>query len=35
LAPELFNMVCEKSYRQVESGQYRMRDRRATPERML
>ena len=33
--PELFNMVCEKFFHQVESGQYRMRDPRATPERML
>ena len=33
--PELFNMVCEKFFHQVESGQYRMRDPRATPERIL
>ena len=33
--PELFNMMCEKFVHQVESGQYRMRDPRATPERML
>lgn len=33
--PELFNMLCEKFFHQVESGQYRMRDPRATPERML
>lgn len=33
--PELFNMMCEKFFHQVESGQYRMRDPRATPERML
>ena len=33
--PDLFNMVCEKFFHQVESGQYRMRDPRATPERML
>ena len=33
--PELFNLVCEKFFHQVESGQYRMRDPRATPERML
>ena len=33
--PELFNMVCEKFFHQVESGQYRMRDPRATPDRIL
>jgi pimeloyl-ACP methyl ester carboxylesterase len=33
--PELFNLVCEEFFHQVESGQYRMRDPRATPERML
>ena len=33
--PELFNMLCERFFHQVESGQYRMRDPRATPERML
>ena len=33
--PELFNMACEKFFHQVESGQYRMRDPRATPERTL
>jgi pimeloyl-ACP methyl ester carboxylesterase len=33
--PELFNLLCEKFFHQVESGQYRMRDPRATPERML
>jgi pimeloyl-ACP methyl ester carboxylesterase len=33
--PELFNMMCEKFFHQVESGQYRMRDPRATPGRML
>jgi len=33
--PELFNMMCEKFFHQVESGQYRMRDPRATPERIL
>ena len=33
--PELFNMMCEKFFHQVESGRYRMRDPRATPERML
>ncbi len=33
--PELFNMVCEKFFHQVESGQYRLRDPRATPQRML
>ena len=31
--PELFNMLCEKFFHQVESGQYRMRDPRATPDR--
>lgn len=33
--PELFNMFCEKFFHQVESGQYRLRDARAVPERML
>lgn len=33
--PEMFNTVCEKFFHQVESGQYRMRDPRAIPERML
>ena len=33
--PELFNMLCEKFFHQVESGQYRMRDPRATPERIF
>jgi pimeloyl-ACP methyl ester carboxylesterase len=33
--PELFNMVCERFFHQVESGQYRMRDPRATPGRIL
>ncbi len=33
--PELFNQLCESFFHQVESGQYRMRDPRATPERML
>jgi pimeloyl-ACP methyl ester carboxylesterase len=33
--PELFNMTCEKFFHQVESGQYRMRDPRATPDRIL
>jgi len=33
--PDLFNTMCEKFFHQVESGQYRMRDPRATPERML
>ena len=33
--PEMFNLVCEKFFHQVESGQYRMRDPRATPERKL
>jgi pimeloyl-ACP methyl ester carboxylesterase len=29
--PEFFNRVCEQFFHQVESGQYRMRDPRATP----
>jgi len=33
--PELFNQMCERFFHQVESGQYRMRDPRATPARML
>ncbi len=33
--PELFNQMLEKFLHQVESGQYRMRDPRATPQRML
>ena len=33
--PELFNLLLEKFLHQVESGQYRMRDPRATPLRML
>ena len=33
--PELFNMACEKFFHQVESGQYRMRDPRAAPGRIL
>jgi len=33
--PELFNMACEKFFHQVESGQYRMRDPRAVPGRIL
>ena len=33
--PEMFNLVCEKFFHQVESGQYRMRDPRAKPERIL
>jgi pimeloyl-ACP methyl ester carboxylesterase len=33
--PELFNMACEKFFHQVESGQYRMRDPRATPDRIF
>jgi pimeloyl-ACP methyl ester carboxylesterase len=33
--PELFNMLCEKFFHQVESGQYRMRDPRATCDRTL
>ena len=33
--PELFNMVCEKFFHQVESGEDRMLDPRATPGRIL
>ncbi|MGB7542504.1 MAG: alpha/beta hydrolase [Burkholderiales bacterium] len=33
--PELFNLLCEKFFHQVESGQYRMRDARAKSDRML
>jgi len=33
--PELFNLMCEKFFHQVESGQYRMRDPRATPGRIF
>jgi pimeloyl-ACP methyl ester carboxylesterase len=33
--PELFNLLCEKFFHQVESGQYRMRDPRAKPGRAL
>lgn len=33
--PEAFNSVCDKFFHQVESGQYRMRDPRATPERIF
>jgi len=33
--PELFNMLCEQFFHQVESGQYRMRDPRATPGRIF
>ena len=33
--PELFNMLCEKFFHQVESGQYRMRDPRAMPGRIF
>lgn len=33
--PEMFNLVCERFFDRVESGQYRMRDPRATPDRML
>jgi hypothetical protein len=31
----LFNMVCEKFFHQIELGQYRMRDPRAIPQRIL
>lgn len=33
--PEQFNMLCENFFHQVESGQYRMRDPRATPGRIF
>ncbi|MEK7436678.1 MAG: alpha/beta hydrolase [Pseudomonadota bacterium] len=33
--PALFNATCERFFHQVESGQYRMRDPRATPDRIL
>ncbi len=33
--PELFNQLCDQFFHQVESGQYRMRDPRATPGRMI
>ncbi|MBE0613192.1 MAG: alpha/beta hydrolase [Burkholderiales bacterium] len=33
--PELFNATCERFFHQVESGQYRMRDPRAAPDRIL
>jgi pimeloyl-ACP methyl ester carboxylesterase len=33
--PEMFNLVCERFFDRVESGQYRLRDPRATPDRML
>jgi len=33
--PELFNRLCENFFHQVESGQYRMRDPRAAPGRIL
>ncbi len=33
--PELFNLLCEQFFHQVESGQYRMRDPRAQSDRML
>jgi len=33
--PGLFNMLCEKFFHQVESGQYRMRDPRAKSDHML
>jgi pimeloyl-ACP methyl ester carboxylesterase len=33
--PELFNLLCEQFFHQVESGQYRMRDPRAKSDRML
>jgi len=33
--PELFNALCEKFFHQVESGQYRLRDPRAKPDRSL
>jgi len=33
--PDLFNLLCEQFFHQVESGQYRMRDPRATPGRIF
>jgi pimeloyl-ACP methyl ester carboxylesterase len=33
--PEFFNMLCERFFHQVESGQYRMRDPRAVPGRIF
>ena len=33
--PELFNQMCEQFFHQVESGQYRMRDPRAKPDRIF
>jgi hypothetical protein len=33
--PDLFNAACERFFHQVESGQYRMRDPRASGGRML
>ena len=33
--PDLFNAACERFFHQVESGQYRLRDPRATGTRML
>jgi pimeloyl-ACP methyl ester carboxylesterase len=33
--PELFNQLCDQFFHQVESGQYRMRDPRASPGRMI
>jgi pimeloyl-ACP methyl ester carboxylesterase len=33
--PELFNLLCEQFFHQVESGQYRMRDPRAKSDRVL
>jgi len=33
--PEMFNQLCERFFHQVESGQYRMRDPRAAPGRVL
>ena len=33
--PELFNILCEQFFHQVESGRYRMRDPRAQSDRML
>jgi len=33
--PELFNQMCEQFFHQVESGQYRRRDPRATPDRIF
>ena len=33
--PVLYNLLYKKFFHKVESGQYRLRDARAVPERML